>query len=167
MALALILIIGIDAQVRGDESLLVHGLADEVAHLLTAIICLAAVRAMGVPVHWLPGIIGGVIIDLDHIPLLLDLVSPVPGSSRPESHSLASVAVVLAVGLVVPQWRAATWSMGYGMVTHLFRDTATGSTPLWWPAVATPVHLRYSLYLLVLVVLAAIAAVSARPPRQS
>ena len=156
MTPAMVLIMGIDSHIRGDESLLIHGLADEVAHLMTTLICLAAVRAIGIPVHWLAGVVGAVVLDLDHIPMLLDLVDPVQGSSRPESHSLAPVVAVLVLGVIIRPWRLALLTLAFAMSTHLLRDAATGFAPVWWPLYDAPVHLRYSAYLLVLVTLATV-----------
>lgn len=163
----MVLIMGIDSQIRGNESLLIHGLADEVAHLMTTLICLAAVRAVGIPVHWFAGLVGAVVLDLDHIPLLLNLIDPVMGSSRPATHSLGPVAPILLLGLIIPPWRLALWSLGFGMLTHLFRDAATGFAPLAWPLSDQPTHLRYSAYLLVLVALATVTTtVAVSRPRQ-
>jgi hypothetical protein len=161
MTPAMVLIMGIDSQIRGSESLLIHGLADAVAHLMTTLICLAALRTVGIPVHWFAGLVGAVVLDLDHLPLLLHLVEPVAGSSRPGTHSLAAVAPILFIGLIVSPWRFVLWSLGLGILTHLVRDAATGFVPLGWPLSNQPVHLRYSIYLLLLVTLATVTTVVA------
>lgn len=158
MTPAMVLIMGIDSQIRGSESLLVHGFADEVAHLMTTLICLAAARAVGIPIHWFAGLVGAVVIDVDHIPMLLNLVEPVEGSSRAGSHSLGPVVLIMFLGLIIRPWRSAFWSLGFGMLTHLFRDTATGFVPLAWPLSDDPVHLRYAVYLLVLVTLTTVTS---------
>ncbi len=67
---AIVGIVAIDLWIRGSETLLIHGIADEIAHLLTAVVCVEAFRVLGTPIRWPAALIGAVVLDLDHIPLI-------------------------------------------------------------------------------------------------
>ncbi len=84
-------IVGIDAidlWIRGSETLLIHGIADEIAHLLTAVVCVEAFRVLGTPIRWPAALIGAVVLDLDHTPLIYGWAEPLAGSTRPGTHAL-------------------------------------------------------------------------------
>ena len=132
---------------------------DEPAHLLTAWLVLAAVtaRPAGLPV--LPWILAGaVLLDLDHVPLYLGLdVAASPGG-RPVTHSLLTVAVLLAAAAAVRRARLPLAGFALGVATQLLRDLATGpGVPLLWPVLDGSVRVPYQPYAVVLVALAAVA----------
>lgn len=147
---AIVGIVAIDLWIRGSETLLIHGIADEIAHLLTAVVCVEAFRVLGTPIRWPAALTGAVVLDLDHIPLIYGWAEPLAGSTRPETHALWPVMLVMVGGLAYRDERWIWWSIAIGMSTHLFRDTATGTVVLLWPFEDIPVHIPYIVYLLVM-----------------
>lgn len=151
MAPAMAVIMGIDLRLRGAEELLVHGLVDEVAHLLTALIVLSAFRAVGMPVHWLAVAIGAVAIDIEYLLIRADVLAPVVEDSyRGVAHTLGPALAVILVGLAIPPLRIVLVSLGLAMLTHVVRDTATSESALFWPLSDQVMHLRYSGYLAIM-----------------
>ncbi len=115
------------------------GLLDEVGHLSTTWLLLAAWAAL-TRRPWRPVVLGGalvatVLVDLDHVPLELfgnDVL--MRGLSRPVSHSLLTVFVLLVAGVVLPgRVGRAVGGAGIGVLLHLWRDLATAPVPLLWP----------------------------------
>jgi hypothetical protein len=91
---------------RREPPWLVIGLVDEPAHVATAVV----LRSRPSPAY----LVGAVLPDLDHIPLLWK--RPTPGDPRPNTHSLP----VVGIGALVSRDLAA------GMLAHLVRDLALG-----------------------------------------
>jgi hypothetical protein len=147
-SLGALAIIGlVDHLVVGHASLLVHGAGDAIAHALTGFIWVAAARAAGIRVAAGPAIISTVAIDLDHVPLLLGLAEAPPGTTRPVSHGLVTVVLLLAVALAAGRRHRRFWtSAALGVGAHLFRDLARGAVLLWWPLSSRPVGIPYWLY---------------------
>jgi inner membrane protein len=139
----------------------VVGVLDEPAHLLTAWLVLAAASGRTTALRVLPWVLAGaVLLDLDHVPLFLGLDVTATQSGRPVTHSLATVAVLLAAALVVRPWRRPLTALAIGAGTHLLRDLCTGpGVPLSWPLSDADVRLPYLAYLLVLAALAGAAGV--------
>ena len=146
-----------------ELALFADGVTDEVAHLLTALLVLAAFcGATGVTV---PGrvlvalLLACVLIDLDHIPLYAGW-SGVANGGRPFSHSLLTVLLLAGAAALVPKtWRAVLLGAALGVALHLLRDLGTGpGVPLWWPLSATDVRVPYAAYLAVVVLAAAVTA---------
>ena len=139
----------------------VLGLLDKPAHVLTAWLVLAALTARTTALRVLPWVLAGaVLLDLDHVPLFLGLAVTATASGRPVTHSLATVAVLLALGLAVRRRRSALAGLAVGAATQLLRDLSTGpGVPLLWPALSADVRLPYVCYLLVLVALTGAATV--------
>jgi inner membrane protein len=112
----------------------VRGLLDEPAHLLTAYVLLLA---MGRPL--VPGgrdawaLTGAVLIDVDHLPQFLGFPGWAVAGGRPPTHSLALVLVLLGAGLAGRRVAAARY-LAIGVLLHFVRDLATGpGVPLLWP----------------------------------
>jgi inner membrane protein len=135
----------------------VIGLLDEPAHLLTAWLVLAALGAGGLhrplpPVApWV--LLGSVAIDVDHIPLYLWSGPVAHQGSRPVTHSLLTVVVLLLLGAATRRRvRTAALGLGAGVALHLVRDVALWGPgiPLLWPADSADVRLPYGVYLVVL-----------------
>ena len=145
--LAIVMIAILDRQRPATESLAVHGLIDEMAHVLTAAIMALAFRSLDVAVSLAWTLIGGVILDGEHVLQLLGWTDPIPGSSRGGGHSLLVVVVVLLVGAADGSRRMWWISLAIGMASHLFRDMATGTVALLWPFDATPLSIRHDIYL--------------------
>jgi inner membrane protein len=171
-AVVLVVLLDTVARSRWDWPLPFVAVLDEPAHLATALLLLAAFlpgRAVALA-PW--ALAGSVLIDLDHVPLYLWGALADADGSRPVTHSLATVAVLLVAGaLARGRWRVALVGFGLGVALHLARDLATGpGVPLLWPLDPTITLLPYRSYVLVLAVVAALA--SARlllrpPPLQS
>ncbi len=158
MAPAMVTIMGIDLRIRDQQRLLIHGIADEIAHVLTAVVVLAAIHALGFRISWIAGGIGGMLPDIDHILLWTGLADPVTDIDRGFMHTLGPTLAVLLLGVAVPPLRLFLVSLGLGMLTHVIRDSATSELPLFWPVSDEIVHLRYSLYLTFMVLCTIVAA---------
>lgn len=145
--LEIVMIVSLDRQRPATESLALHGLIDETAHVLTATIVGLAVRSLGAEVSLVWTLIGGVILDGEHVLQLLGWTDPIPGSSRGGGHSLLVVVVVLLVAVADGTRRIWWISLAIGMASHLFRDMATGTVALLWPFDATPRSIGHDIYL--------------------
>lgn len=144
---ALVSIVLIDAEFHGGRSLLVHGVADEVSHLLSgAIVGLGLVRLVP-SIQLIPVLLGSVAMDIDHVPDVLGWMAPEGPSSRFVTHGLATVGVVGSIALV-DRGRALAWiSIACGLLVHLFRDAATGSIIAGWPLSHSPFTIPYAAYI--------------------
>lgn len=151
-------IVAVDALLRGAGGLPLHGLADEVSHVITAAIWLLAARSLGLDLHVVPGVIAAVLIDIDHVPDILGLASPPEGTSRPVTHALWIVLVVLACAMIARKHRASGVGIAVGLLSHLARDLATGTVLLWWPLADQRVSMPYATYILFTAALAALAS---------
>jgi inner membrane protein len=139
----------------GNWPLLLEGARDGVAHLLTAVLFLAAVLPATTErfARWV--LVGAVAIDLDHVPLYAWHVGTATGSGRPVTHSLVTVIVLLALAALGRRWRTPLLGLALGVVFHFVRDVATGpGIPLTWPLSVTDIRLPYLVYVAVLVALA-------------
>jgi inner membrane protein len=168
-AAALVAVVALDRLLAARPwPLPVQGALDEPAHLLTAGLLLAAAGLLGRPwARW--ALAGAVLVDLDH--LLLWFGAPVAvGDGRPVSHSLAAVALLLAVAAAWPRQRARVAGLAVGIGLHVVRDLASGpGVPLLWPLLPENLRVSPATYLTVLAVAAAVAALRAlgtalRPP---
>ena len=151
-----------------DWPLVVRGALDEPAHLLTAWLVLNAVAPTRGRI-WRWALLGAVLIDLDHIPLVLWGGPVTEFGGRPVTHSLATVAVLTAAALAVPRVRFAAGGLAVGVVLHLLRDLATGpGVPLLWPLRPENVLVPYWIYALLVVAAAVVPWVTPAPaPRSS
>jgi inner membrane protein len=145
---------------RRKPPLLIDGLLDESAHAATDAVLLGALagrRTAGL----LPGsLLGAVLLDLDHVPVLLGrrwLTRP--GMLRPYPHALASAAVPAAAAALAPRrYRGVLLAAAFGVLTHLLRDMATGGLALYWPVSRRRVAIPYPAYAALLLAAAAVAA---------
>lgn len=142
-----------------DWSLVPLAALDEPAHLLTAWLVLAAATARTAGLRLLPWVLAGaVLLDLDHVPLYLGADIAVSPGGRPVTHSLLTVAVLLAGAAAIRRWRVPLAGLAFGVATQLLRDLATGpGVPLLWPALVEDLRMPYLPYALVLVALAVAA----------
>lgn len=153
-----LLIPAVDIVFRGTGWLPLHGLADEIGHILTATIWLLAARSLGLDLRVVPGMIAAVVIDIDHAPDILGLFSPPEGTSRPVTHAIWIVLLALS-GAMIDRRRRAVWlGIAVGLVSHLARDLATGTVLLWWPVLDQRVSAPYPTYILFTAALAALAS---------
>lgn len=148
----LAVIMGLDA-VRStyDLPFLLNALTDELAHLATAgIAVLAAFSVAQLERRELlmrSALTACVAIDLDHVLLYLD-VPNVAACGRPYTHSVATVALLLAGSRAWPRRRTILTGAALGVALHLFRDVGTGpGLPLWWRTGWFDVGVPYVAYL--------------------
>ena len=123
----------IDVFVRGHSVMIVHGVSDEVGHLLTGWLFATVLMLLGVPLSLPWVLVGSVIIDLDHIPWLVNWIDQPDHLSRSVTHSLATVLLIAAIGLFDRGRWVTWWSLAVGIFLHLVRDLATGNVRFWWP----------------------------------
>lgn len=139
---------------------------DWIAHLLTtALIVWGLVPGMRNRVL-VPALIASVAIDIDHIPGRLGYGWLTAGTSRPYTHSLTTVVVLLLCAGLVRHARAPLLGVALGVASHLWRDLAEpvhAGVALVWPISDGPCEVAQTVYLGSLAALALIAA--ARAPR--
>jgi inner membrane protein len=91
--MAFVLLVADQLLLHVGESWLREGPLDEIAHLLTAALVLAALRGV-VDRRFAVGLlVASVLIDLDHVPGLVGLDWIRRGTNRPYTHSLLMIAV--------------------------------------------------------------------------
>jgi inner membrane protein len=132
-----------------------------VAHLATAALgVLALFDPAGLRRHGrlvVAALVASVLIDVDHIPLYSGLPH-ISAEGRPYSHSLITVALLLALSRAWQRQDVVLRGAALGVVLHLLRDAATGpGLPMvTWHGPAD-VRMPYVWYAAALLVLAAIA----------
>jgi inner membrane protein len=144
----------------------VLGPADELAHLATGWIVVAALPRRGRRLGpW--ALAMSVLLDLDHLPDGFGARWLRLRNTRPVPHSIFGVAVVAAAVARVRPGPVAARGTLLGLAAHLGRDLATGGTavPLLWPVSARPFTIRYRTYAAALVAGAALGAI--KQPRAS
>src|SRR3954468_6559751 len=160
----MLLIFVCDLAMMAAHGILEIGFLDEPAHVATAGIVLLAVSGWSRLAPCRREIVvvlaSSVLFDLDHVPLYLGLDQIAPGG-RPVTHSLATVALLLAIALLFSsrrrRWPVAT---ACGLCLHFVRDIATGpGISIFWPATDSAVLVSYWLYAAILVGLSAVATV--------
>jgi inner membrane protein len=145
------------------HGIVVEGLLDETAHVLTAWLLLAAVVPGAHAGLLLWTLVGATAVDLDHVPLLLHHPGWAVDGGRPPTHSLALVAALLLAGRLVRPGVALT-GLGTGVLLHLVRDLATGpGVPLLWPVEGTE-RAPYLIYGLMLALATTVALIRRRRP---
>lgn len=178
---------------RMPFDLLLTGVLDESAHLATAALVLLAIGHLRGPLDRrfvVVVLVSACAIDVDHVPLVLELGDLSTSDGRPFTHSLATPLVLVLgwlgwLSLSKPRrWLSPSrWSSlsnlflaaALGVLLHLFRDLASGpGVPAFWPLTGEDVRLPASFYLAVLVVVTFLAtpgreraAASAGPPGRS
>jgi inner membrane protein len=128
LATALTTILAADLCIdRLEPPWLLSGLFDEPAHLATAVLVLANLRAPGPA--WAAGYaIGSVAVDADHLPLVPVRHTIRRETPRPPAHTLLTplgVAACAAFGREAA--RKALLGAAAGTCAHFLRDLATGS----------------------------------------
>lgn len=146
-------------------SLLVHGVLDEIGHLATTGVLLAAGLRL-LPSHLRPRttllvatLASSVLIDIDHVPAVLGWEGLTAGTARPYPHSFATL-VLLGVSAALLAGRARPWLVAVlaGVTAHLLRDLGTAPVALWWPVSVADQQIPYLSYLALLTVIAAVDA---------
>lgn len=154
-------IFGLDASVPTGHLLLVHGVTDELGHGLTAIVWHRAARSLRYPSAAFVVLAGGLGLDLDHLSWFRKLADVPVGTSRPVSHSLVTVLVLLLIAVGARRRRVIWISAALGVSSHLCRDLATGTLPFWWPWSTARVSMPYFWYVAVTIGLVAVTAIGA------
>ena len=133
-----------------NPTLAIHGFYDEVGHLLTALVLAIGIRSMRLPIPIWSVLVGGMVLDLGHVPQILGYVGALEGSSRNGSHSLGVVAVLACLGFLDRKRANIYLGIAIGAVSHLWRDMGTGTVALMWPITETVYGTLYSRYIAVL-----------------
>jgi inner membrane protein len=93
-------------------------------------------------------LVGSVVIDADHVPLYTFAPEFSVAGGRPPTHSLVTVAVLLALGAGIARVRGPMVGLAIGVFLHLVRDVVTGpGVPALWPVSATIVRFPYPTFL--------------------
>ena len=147
-----------------DLPLWALGILDEIAHLSTALIVVAAwpIR-IGRPVI-LVALASAVAVDVDHVLQYVGIDVLTEGTVRPYPHSLTTplVAFALASALRGTPRRIAL-GVGAGVLAHLLRDVATGpGIAALWPLSDATVRIPWGFYGATMAGLSAIAWTAAR-----
>lgn len=140
------------------------GATDELAHLMTGFLVLAAV-CRGSSRWFAAGLlVGSLAIDADHIPQYLGDDFLTVGTQRPYTHSLITLGVLVAVAVVARgRWRLLVLGLGLGVAAHFGRDLteSRAGVPLLWPRSYQSFTAPHWIYLIAMSVLAVAALVRA------
>jgi hypothetical protein len=166
LAIALVLLVADQVLLHAGEGWLREGPVDELAHLLTGALVLAALRGVVDRRFAIGLLVASVLIDVDHVPGLLGLDWITRGTDRPYTHSLLTIVVV---GLAAVVWRGRrSLLLGalLGIGAHLARDLSESASgvPLAWPLSLHSFTLPHWTYLLAMSAILAVALWRARAP---
>jgi len=126
------------------------GLLDEPAHLATAAVVLLALSVHD-RTFAAATLVAALALDLDHLPHELGVDLLTQHTTRPVTHSLAGLVLVVAAVAAVSRRRMVTAGVACGIAAHLFRDLGTGGgVPLFWPQTFRAVEIPYVVYAVVL-----------------
>jgi inner membrane protein len=127
-----------------------QGPLDETAHLLTTLMLFWAIRRPAFDRLLIPALIASVAIDVDHIPGRLGYDWLTAGTSRPYTHSLATIVVVLMLASTWRTRRILFLGIAVGVASHLCRDLAEPSgsgIAAFWPFANTTCTIPGAVYL--------------------
>ena len=150
LALATVAVTGADFAYRlAGDSFIPGGPLDEVAHLLTTLLVLSALGPRICERFLVPALVASVAIDLDHVPGQLGANLLTAGTPRPYTHSLLSIAVVLAVAWRWRRRRDLALGIALGLAIHFWRDMAEGDSgvSLLWPVSSHSLQYPRGVYL--------------------
>jgi membrane-bound metal-dependent hydrolase YbcI (DUF457 family) len=116
-----------------DQTLVIHGIYDELGHLLTALMLAIGFRALRLPIPIWTVLLGGIVLDAGHILNLLDYTEPISLSTRNGTHSVFAVIVLALIGFLDRRHANVWLGITLGAISHLWRDMGTGLVPLAWP----------------------------------
>ena len=132
---------------RFSPPLALAALVDELAHVITALLVLGALRRRLTQPFAVGILLGAVLIDVDHLPLVLGWDFLTRGTNRPYTHSLLAVGLTgLGAWVLTERSRRIALGAAFGLAMHLVRDMATGGAPLYWPVAADRVTMPYGVY---------------------
>jgi len=129
-------VLGANRAMSSSTPLIKRAILDESAHVATTALALEASRPHDRR-FLASAFLAAVMIDVDHVPDAIfgwDALNA--GSPRPYTHSLVTIAAVMALGaLASPPRRHWFDGLAFGLATHFLRDATdgTGGLPLLWP----------------------------------
>jgi len=156
LALTAVLLAGADWGTRlAGDTVIPGGPLDELAHLLTTLLFFWALGSRARERFLVPALIASVAIDLDHIPGALGVDWLTAGTPRPYTHSLLTIAIVVASALVLRRRRDLLLGIAIGLAIHFWRDMGEGASgvSLLWPISDHSFQYPHGAYVGVMVVL--------------
>jgi membrane-bound metal-dependent hydrolase YbcI (DUF457 family) len=152
-------------------SLVPGGPLDEAAHLLTTLLVVWALGRHASDRLLVSALVASVAIDVDHIPGRLGADWLTAGTPRPYTHSLTTVAVVVASALLLRRHRVVLVGVAIGLASHLCRDVAESNAgvALLWPFSYRSFSVPHASYLALMAAVVGLAGYRARrvPVRRS
>jgi len=129
-----------------------NALTDEPAHAVTAVLVVAAVYTL-VRRPWdrrilVSALLGGTLIDVDHLPAAFGCDIVTAGTDRPYSHSLLTLGALVVVVICTAGTRRERCGVAcLALASHFARDFVDGGgVPLFWPVSKHGVTMPYVLY---------------------
>jgi len=164
-----VLVTWLDVRLFKAQSYLLLGVIDEPAHFLTSVILVLAVASLlsifgrRLPTAAVVGVLlGGNLIDADHLPQVLGSEILTVGTPRPYSHSITTVLLLLVLAGLSRLIRLAPGAGGWvpavlagaalGVAGHLSRDLGTATVSVFWPLTDRAFGYSHGLYLAALLV---------------
>lgn len=133
---------------------------DWTAHEATTLLIIWGLVPALREVQLAPALVASVAIDVDHIPGQLGYDWLTAGTSRPYTHSLLTIVVLLGAARLSDRSRAALLGIALGVASHLWRDLAEparSGVALFWPISTRTCHTPSMIYLLSIALLAVAA----------
>lgn len=137
---------------------------DETAHFITTLLIFWAVGRVACRRFLAPALVASVVIDVDHVPERFGIDWLTAGTPRPYTHSLLTVAVVLAIALLWRRRRDLWLGVAIGLAIHFWRDMgeANSGVSLLWPFSYHSFQYPHGYYLAVMAAVVLIDAVRCR-----
>jgi inner membrane protein len=150
------------------ETVFPGGPLDEIAHVLTTLLVFWALGPRVCKRFLVPALIASAAIDLDHIPGRLGAEWLTAGTQRPYSHSLLTIAVVLAIAQFSRRRRDLALGIAIGLVFHFWRDMGEGGSgvSLLWPISYHSFQYPHGVYVAAIAVFVAIDAARCASDKQ-
>jgi inner membrane protein len=161
LALTAVLLAAADWGTRlAGDTVIPGGPLDELAHLLTTLVFFWALGPRARERFLVPALIASVAIDLDHIPGRLGVDWLTAGTPRPYTHSLLTIAIVLASAYALRRRRDLLLGVAIGLAIHLWRDMGEGESgvSLLWPISKHSFQYPHGAFVAVMAVLVVIDA---------
>lgn len=120
------------------HGLLSAAIADATAHLLTALLLLVAIPRRMPPYFIIGALSAALLIDLDHLPLVLGFDLLTRQTGRPVTHAIWTIALTFILAVATRnRVRFVLFGVSYGLIAHFARDLASTSAgvPLLWPVI--------------------------------
>jgi beta-glucanase (GH16 family) len=157
--MALVLLVADQLLPHAGDGWLGEGPVDELAHLLTGALVLAALRGVVDRRFAIGLLVASVLIDIDHVPGLLGRDWITRGTDRPYTHSLLMIAVIGLAAAVCRGRRSLLLGALLGVGAHLARDLSESASgvPLAWPLSLRSFTLPHWTYLLAMIAVLAVA----------